>query len=208
MSVLGQGEEGLTAAAGPGRARRVVLAARRLALATLAGLVLAGMIHILTVLLIPPLSERDAASAYAMLGASGKAELVQTQESRLPAMQDADPAVVTAVCGYDLAAGPMRVMARAGALPLSLALHRRGGGVIYAITDRAAVRGVVEFVVMTEARLDERVARDEEEQTVRELRIVSDTQQGVLVARALAKLPSDRSDAEALATGVACGPAD
>jgi hypothetical protein len=40
------------------------------------------------------------------------------------------------------------------------------------------------------------------------LRIVSDTQQGVLVARALAKLPSDRSDAEALATGVACGPAD
>jgi uncharacterized membrane protein len=198
----------LTAAAGPGRARRVVLAARRLALATLAGLVLAGMIHILTVLLIPPLSERDAASAYAMLGASGKAELVQTQESRLPAMQDADPAVVTAVCGYDLAAGPMRVMARAGALPLSLALHRRGGGVIYAITDRAAVRGVVEFVVMTEAQLDERVARDEEEQTVRELRIVSDTQQGVLVARALAKLPSDRSDAEALATGVACGPAD
>jgi uncharacterized membrane protein len=143
-----------------------------------------------------------------MLGASGKAELVQTQESRLPAMQDADPAVVTAVCGYDLAAGPMRVMARAGALPLSLALHRRGGGVIYAITDRAAVRGVVEFVVMTEAQLDERVARDEEEQTVRELRIVSDTQQGVLVARALAKLPSDRSDAEALATGVACGPAD
>ena len=207
MSALGQSDEGL-AAARPGRTRRIAFATRRLALATLAGLVLAGMIHILTVLLIPPLSERDAASAYAMLGAGGKAELVPTQDARLPAMQDADPAVATAVCGYDLAAGPMRVMARAGALPLGLTLHRRGGGVIYAITDRAAIRGVVEFVVMTEAQLDERVARDEEEQTVRELRIVSDTQQGVLVARVLAKLPSDRGDAEALATGVACGPAD
>lgn len=205
MSALGQNGDGTATAAVPGVTQRTILAARRLALATLAGLVLAGMIHILTVLLIPPLSERDAASAYAMLGASGKAELVPPQDSRLPAIQDADPAVVTAVCGYDLTAGPMRVMARTGALPLGLTLHRRGGGVIYAITDRAAIRGMVEFVVMTEAQLDERVARDEEEQTVRELRIVSDTQQGVLVARVLAKLPSDRGDAEALATGVACG---
>ncbi|AMJ63370.1 hypothetical protein AXW83_00980 [Bosea sp. PAMC 26642] len=177
-------------------------------LATLAGLVLAGIVHILTILLIPPLSQRDAASAYAMLGANGKAELVSAQGARLPVMQDADPAVATAVCGYDLTAGPMRVMARAGALPLGLTLHRRGGGVIYAITDRAAIRGMVEFVVMTEAQLDERVARDEEGQTVRELRVVSDTLQGLIVARVLAKLPSDRSDAEALATGVACGPAD
>lgn len=196
----------------PGRwavwARRLGIAAGRLLLATLAGLVLAGIVHILTILLIPPLSERDAASAYAMLGGGGKAELVSSQGSRLPAMQDADPAVATAVCGYDLTGGPMRVVARAGSLPLGLTLHRRGGGVIYAITDRAAIRGVVEFVVMTEAQLDERVARDEEGQTVRELRVVSDTAQGLIVVRVLAKLPSDRGDAEALATGVACGLAD
>jgi uncharacterized membrane protein len=208
MSAPGQSEGGIDAAAGPGWARRIGLAARRLALATLAGLVLAGIVHILTILLIPPLSERDAASAYAMLGGNGKAELVSAQGSQLPVIQDADPAVVTAVCGYDLMAGPMRVVARAGALPLGLTLHRRGGGVIYAITDRAAIRGVVEFVVMTEAQLDERVARDEEDQAVRELRVVSDTPQGLIVARVLSKLPSDRGDAEALATGVACGLAD
>ncbi len=182
----------------------------RLVLLTLAGLVLAGIVHIVAVLMIPVLSERDATSAYLGLGVGGKAELVSGPKAApgLPAPLEADNSAVMAVCGYDLTAGPMRVVARAGALPLGLTLHRRGGGVIYAITDRAAIRGVVEFLVMTEAQLDERVARDEEGQTSRELRIVSDTAQGLIVARVLAPLPSDRGDAEALATGVACGLAD
>jgi hypothetical protein len=80
--------------------------------------------------------------------------------------------------------------------------------VVYAITDRAAVRGVVEFVVMTEDQRDERAARDEEGEAARELRVVSDSEQGLIVVRVLARLPSDRADAEALARGVACGMAD
>lgn len=188
--------------------QRITTAIRRFALATLAGLVLAGIVHIVTVLLIPLLSERDAAMAYAALGTGGQAELVTAQTADLPAPRDADPALVTAVCSYDLSAGPMRVVARVGSLPLGLSLHRRGGGVGYAITDRAAIRGVLEFVVMTSEQLDERLARDEEGETTRELRVVSDTEQGLIVARVLAKLPSDRPDAEAMAKGVACGLAD
>jgi hypothetical protein len=61
---------------------------------------------------------------------------------------------------------------------------------------------------MTEEQRDERAARDEEGEAVRELRIVSDTMQGLIVARVLANHPSDRPDAEALATGVACGLAE
>lgn len=189
---------------------RLARALRRFALGTLAGLVLAGIVHIVAVLLIPVLSERDATSAYLALGANGRAELISGPgaASGLPALREADPAAVTAVCGYDLSAGPVRVVARAGTLPLGLTLHRRGGGVLYAITDRAAIRGVVEFLVMTEEQRDERIARDEEGETSRELRVVSDTQQGLIVARVLARRPSDRADAEALATGVACELAD
>jgi uncharacterized membrane protein len=188
------------------------LAARlgRFTLLTAAGLLLAGIVHIVAVLMIPLLSERDAASAYLGLGVGGRAELISGANvaAVLPTPRESDPAAVIAVCGYDLGAGPMRVVARVGTLPLGLTLHRRGGGVIYAITDRAAIRGVVEFLVMTEAQRDERIAGDEEGQTSRELRIVSDTTQGLIVARVLAPLPSDRADAEALATGVACGLAD
>ncbi|PTM38910.1 hypothetical protein [Bosea sp. 124] len=188
---------------------RFAAAVRRLLLTTVAGFVLAGIVHIVTILLIPVLSRSDANNAYRALGTGGRAELISANDSRgLPLPREADLATVTAVCSYDLSAGPMRVVARAGTLPLGLTLHRRGGGVIYAITDRAAIRGVVEFVVMTDEQRDERIARDEDGEAARELRIVSDTDQGLIVARVLVRHPSDRADAEALASGVACGMAD
>lgn len=187
---------------------RLAAVASRFALATVAGLVLAGIVHIVTILLIPQLSEQDAATAYATLGMGGRAELIPSGAPYLSDLRDADPATVTAVCGYDLSAGPLRVVARTGSLPLGLSLHRRGGGVVYAITDRAAIRGTLEFVVMTEAQYDEKLAEDEEGETNRELRVVSDTEQGLIVARVLTGRPSDRGEAEALATGVACGLAD
>lgn len=179
----------------------------RFVMATLAGLILAAIVHIVTVLAIPALSRHDAAHAYRELGTEGHAETAPSPGNArgLPALREADPNVVTAICSYDLSAGPMRVVARTGTLPLGLTLHRQGGGVLYAITDRAAIRGTLEFLVMTEAQRDERIAADEEGETSRELRIVSDTEQGLIVARVLLRLPSDRADAEALATGVACG---
>lgn len=191
----------------PWRSRLAALI-RRFALATLAGLVLAGIVHIVTILLIPQLSEHDAAAAYMTLGTGGKAELISSGAPSKPDLRDADPATVMAVCSFDLSAGPVRVVARTGSLPLGLSLHRRGGGVVYAITDRAAIRGTLEFVVMTEAQHDERLANDEDGETLRELRVVSDTEQGLIAARVLAERPSDRPEAEALATGVACGLAD
>lgn len=181
---------------------------RRLLLLTLMGLVLAGIVHILAVLLIPPLAERDAASAYAALGSGGHAELVTPPPAGLPALAEPDPSSVSAVCSYDLGAGPVRVVAQTGSLPLGLTLHRRGGGVAYAITDRAAIRGVLEFVVMTQEQLDERLAQDEEGETSRELRVVSSSPQGLIVARVMLRRAVDRSEAEALATSVACGAAD
>ena len=189
---------------------RLLAALRGWLLATLAGLLLAGIVHIVTIFLIPMLSEQDAASAYLLLGANGRTELIDGPNAAagLPELREADPAVATAVCSYDLSAGPMRVVARTGPLPLGLTLHRRGGGVIYAVTDRAAIRGVIEFLVLTEEQLAERVSNDVDGETNRELRIVSDTIEGLIVARALAGRASDRSDAEALATSVACGLAE
>lgn len=182
----------------------------RMVMTTLAGLILASIVHIVTILAVPALSRRDAAHAYRELGTEGHAELVPAPgDARgLPTLRESDPNAVTAICSYDLSAGPVRVVARTGALPLGLTLHRQGGGVIYAITDRAAIRGVLDFLVMTETQRDERIAEDEEGETSRELRVVSDATQGLIVARVLVRLPSDRADAETLATSVACGPAN
>lgn len=182
----------------------------RFLMTTLAGLILAAIVHIVTILVIPTLSQRDAAHAYRELGTGSRAELLPVPGNArgLPTPREVDPNVVTAVCSYDLSAGPMRVVARTGTLPLGLTLHRQGGGIVYAITDRAAIRGVLDFLVMTEAQRDERIAEDEEGETSRELRVVSDTEQGLIVVRVLVRLPSDRADAEALAASVECGMAN
>lgn len=179
-------------------------------LATLAGLVLAAIVHIVAVLLVPRLSESDAASAYLLLGGNGKTELVTGPNAArgLPELKEADPAVAIAACSYDLTGGPMRIVARTGLVPLGLTLHRRGGGVLYAVTDRAAIRGVIEFILLTEEQLAERLARDVDGESVRELRVVADALEGLVVARALAGRQSDRADAEALAASVACGLAE
>ena len=133
----------------------------RFVMATLAGLILAAIVHIVTVLAIPALSQRDAAHAYRELGTEGHAEMAPSPGNArgLPALREADPNVVTAICSYDLSTGPMRIVARTGTLLLGLTLHRQGGGVLYAITDRAAIRGTLEFLVMTEAQRDERRRR-------------------------------------------------
>ena len=194
----------------PGLKAKARAAGKRLLLATLAGLVLAGIVHIVAILLIPLLAERDAATVYRELGMHGRAELIaRSRDGRAPpGPRESDPFLATAVCSYDLSAGPMRVLARTGTLPLGLTLHRQGGGVIYAITDRAAIRGAVAFVVMTEEQRDELAASEEEGEAAHELRVVSDTPTGLVVVRVLVKRPSDREDAEALATGVVCGMAE
>ncbi len=175
-------------------------AAGRFAWLTLAGLTLGGIIHILIVLAVPAFATRDAAGLLAVAGP-------QVRPIDPVTITDADPFSALASCGFDLDQGPLLVRARTGHVPLSLSLHQRGGGVIYAITDRAAIRGSIEFVVLTSRQLEERVANDDEGESVRELRVLSPAPKGIVVARALIRRPSDRLDAQALVAGVTCQPA-
>lgn len=168
---------------------------------------LAGIAHLLTVLLVPRYAALDAASTLLNAGGDGRAEPVPVLGEGARIL-DADPSTAMAVCGFDLDEGPLRVTARAGFMPLGLSVHMRGGGVTYAVTDRAAQRGVLEFVVVTREQFEERVARDDEGEGQRELRVVAQGRQGVVLARALVRQPSDRPHAEALVRSMTCGAAD
>ncbi len=199
----------MSAAGAPPRAphglmprRRLVRLAHRLALFA----TMAAMAHLGAVLLIPRYAAQDAASVFMASGADGKAELLRAGSPEAAAIADIDPATAVAVCGFDLEDGPLRASIRAGQLPLSLSVQMRGGGVIYAVTDRAAQRGVIEFVVLTRAQYEARVAGDDDD-AQRELRVVAPSAQGLVVARALARQPSDRAAAEALVGSMACGSA-
>ncbi|MCU0884550.1 MAG: hypothetical protein MUC44_06305 [Beijerinckiaceae bacterium] len=168
---------------------------------------LAALAHLLTTLLIPRYARQDAGSLFVVAGAEGRADLIGMDVQAEVAIIDADPFTAIGVCGFDLNDGPLRVRARAGQLPLALSVHVRGGGVFYAVTDKAAQRGIIEFVVLNQVQFDERAARDDDGESIRELRVVSPAPQGIVVARALVRQPSDRQGAEALVRAMACGSA-
>jgi len=173
----------------------------RLVLTLLCALVLAGLVHLATVLAIPRLSERTAFWRLGDQPADGKATLIPTGDER-PWPMRPDPAVVLAACRYDLAAGPARIAARTGALFESLSFFSRTGTLFFSVTDRAAVRGALDLVVMTKPQLDAAIAEDDEPS--RDVRVLAPQSDGFVIVRVLATSASDREEAQAAARSVSC----
>ena len=99
---------------------------------------------------------------------------------------------------------PMRVATRTGSLPLSFSFHKETGGVFFAVTDRAAVRGELEIIAMTGRQLDEARAAEDENAPSRDVRIVAPEVQGFVIVRVIAPAPSLRPQAEEMAKAVSC----
>ncbi len=181
----------------------------RFLFATLCGLVLAGLVHIVTVLAIPALSESDAltrARTSESLDHPQRIYTLTTGDNPAPAeawLPIPDPAVAVGVCAYNLDDGPMRVSARTGPQMLSLAVHGRRGA-FYAVTDQAAVRGALDLVILTRAQYDEALASEDENEPSRDVRIVAPERQGYVVVRVIAALPSQRPAANDAVQAVSC----
>jgi uncharacterized membrane protein len=176
----------------------------RFLIATLAGLALAGLVHLSAVLAVPFLAESDALSRLRSTMNVDRSEIVVAAGDGTTWVPQPDPAVALAVCAYNLDEGPVRVSAQTGAMFQSLAFHSRGGAVFFAVTDRAAVRGSLELVVMTRPQLDEALAREDEDEPSRDVRIVSPSREGLVVVRVLAAFPSEREAATEAAKSVSC----
>jgi uncharacterized membrane protein len=181
----------------------------RFVLATLCGLVLAGIVHIVTVRAIPYLSEGDAFSRARKSESLDHPLRIHTldvpgspppEQGWLPSP---DPAVAVGVCSYDLDDGPMRLSARVSSLNLSIAVHGRKGA-FYAVTDQAAVRGSLDLVIMTRAQYDEALASEDENEVNRDVRIVAPEREGYAVVRVIAGLPSQNAMANEAVEAVSC----
>ncbi len=191
----------------------------RFILATLCGLVLAGLVHVATVLAIPYLAAGDALARSRATLANDTSVLVHAAETGGPAeagpaqpaaavpaegwLPPQDPAVAVGVCAYDLDDGPVRITAETGPLIETIALHGRSGA-YYAITDQAAVRGTVELVIMTRRQFDEALATADEDERNRDVRIIAPSRQGFVSVRVLAALPSQQAQANEAARSVSC----
>jgi uncharacterized membrane protein len=176
----------------------------RFLFATACGLVLAGIVHLAAVLAMPWLSERDAFSRLRSTLAADKSEIVAAPAATDTWLPQPDPAVAVSACAYNLDEGPVRVSAQTGPLFQSLSFHAKASGTFFAITDRAAIRGALDLVVMTRQQLDEALASEDEDEPTRDVRIVAPHREGFVVVRVLAAFASLREEAGTAAKSVSC----
>lgn len=176
----------------------------RFVIATLCSLVMAVGIHIAAILSSPYLADQDAFSKVQATLAADKAQIISAPGGENTWLPNPDPAAAVATCAFDLRNGPMRVSTRTGSLPLSFSFHKETGGVFFAVTDRAAVRGELDIVAMTGRQLDEARAAEDENARSRDVRIVAPEVEGFVIVRVIAPSPSLRPQAEEMAKAISC----
>ncbi len=154
----------------------------RWALWLLGGLLLGGIVHLATVLLLPRTATQDAftrLSATVATNSIAPLPAATPDDAVLPFM---DPAFATAVCRYDLAAGPLTLRVPVSQAYTSVSFYARSGIAYYAINDRAAGRRIIELDLMTTAQRAD-LPEDEDTTAADRLIVESPTPTGLILVR-------------------------
>ncbi|WP_147306405.1 DUF1254 domain-containing protein [Methylovirgula sp. 4M-Z18] len=171
----------------------------------LATVILAGGVHLASVLLLPRVAPADSFARMAALAPVNTLKHLPAARPGETLTVFRDPALAEAVCPYDLDQGPLRLsgtVSRDGFV--SASFHNRRGIVFYAVTDQAATRGRLSALVVTQDQLDAIKAQESDDEPVQELRIVSPTRRGFVVVRALSSSVSQYAEAEAELDAFGC----
>ncbi len=169
----------------------------------LAGALLGGIVHLVTILVLPQNATHDAYSRLVPhVPVNGFAALAPAtpQSSPLPF---SDPAFAAAACRYDLRTGPIKLTAPVSAAYTSVTFYTRRGIAYYAINDRSAGRRVIELELMTKAQRA-RLPDDEETTAADRLIVESPTLDGLIVVRTLAPEAGQMALALAAAAAARC----
>jgi uncharacterized membrane protein len=175
-----------------------------MAVLALSSVILASLVHFIVILTTPFVATGDAYARLVPLGQVGQTVTLPRADPNERMLANADPAVAMSVCRYDLRTGPLRVQAPAGRAFSSIAFHTLRGLVFYALTDKAAARGVIDVVIAMPADVRALDAHDDEEAPSRDLRVAAPAPEGYVVMRVFSETPSLYPEAEANASRLTC----
>ena len=187
------------------RARTLLVGLRTILLFTvIVGVLLGGVVHLVSVLALPRISTQDAYSRLTpmtKLNAVTQLPLADPNNSPMPFM---DPAFAMAICRYDLSEGPLKLTVPVSQAYTSVSFYTRNEIAYYAINDRSAGKRVIELDLMTEAQHED-LPEDEEITAADRLIIDSPTTTGLIVLKALAAEPGLMPQAQASLAAASCG---
>jgi uncharacterized membrane protein len=151
----------------------------------LAGVLMGGIVHLITVLVLPATATLDEYSRLAAIAPVNTVVPVPPPDPKSAIIPFMDPAFATAVCRYDLSTGPLKLSVPVRTAYTSVSFYTRRGVAYYAINDRAAGRRIIELDLMTAAQRAN-LPDDEEITAADRLIVESPGQTGLIMIRALA----------------------
>ncbi|MBI4276035.1 MAG: DUF1254 domain-containing protein [Rhizobiales bacterium] len=153
------------------------------------GLLLGGIVHLATILILPRTAAQDAYSRLSAITPVNGVVPIPSPSPEKSIMPFMDPAFASAVCRYDLSSGPLKLTAPVSPAYTSVSFYTRAGIAYYAINDRAAGRRVIELDLMTTAQRAD-LPEDEDVTAADRLIVESPTPTGLIVLRALSPEPA------------------
>jgi len=156
----------------------------RLLLWLLGAVLLGGIVHLATVLLVPVMATQDAFARVSTIAPINTVVPIPTPTPEKAIMPFMAPAFVVSVCRYDLSRGPLKFSVPISQAYTSVSFYTRSDIAYYAINDRAAGRRVIELDLMTAAQRAE-LPENEEITAADRLIVASPTTTGLIVIRAL-----------------------
>jgi uncharacterized membrane protein len=178
---------------------------------SIAALLLAGVVHIVSILLMPFVAPNDAyhrllAAAKSQPPSSSGVMLLEAAAPDNQLLPLEDPALTEGACVYDLSGGLLRVTAPIdGENFLGISFHNAVGPVFHAVTDRGANKGKIEIVLGQAPQIEDLEEADPEDgPPPSETRVTAPAPRGFVLIRAFAKRGSDAERARAAVKAVKC----
>jgi uncharacterized membrane protein len=175
----------------------------RLLFAIVAGALLGGVVHLVSVLALPRIADNDAYSRLEPLTTLNAVSPLPPADPGNSLMPYLDPAFATAVCRYDLSGGPIKLIVPVSQAYTSVSFYTHNDVAYYAINDRSAGRKVIELNLMTEAQHAD-LPEDEDVTAADRLIIDSPGTTGLILLKALAPEPSLMAQAQAALAASTC----
>jgi uncharacterized membrane protein len=175
----------------------------RLLFAIIGGVLLGGVVHLVSVLALPRIATQDAYSRLTPLTTLNAVTALPLAGPNSAPMPFMDPAFAIAICRYDLSTGPIKLAVPVSQAYTSVSFYTRSDVAYYAINDRSAGRRVIELDLMTEAQHAE-LPEDEDVTAADRLIIDSPTATGLIVLKALAAEPGLMVQAQATLAASSC----
>ena len=169
----------------------------------MAGIVLGGIVHLSTVLLLPATATRGAYTRLSAATAVNEMTLLPQPSPEGALLPFMDPAFAVAVCRYDLSGGPLKFRTQVSPAYTAVTFYTPRGVSFYAINDRAAGRRTIELELMT-AEQRAQIQEDEEVTAADRLIVESPAVTGLIVLRALAPEPGALPNVRGLLAAARC----